>query len=86
MIWDSKSTFINNSMIIPLQPKLTTTPRTWSGLLFTKLQVHLVWTSPLNLLISSMEVNGLNGGEGANAGMLSQFLTKGSNTLGKEGK
>jgi hypothetical protein len=42
MIWDRKSnSFINNSMIIPLQSKSATVPRTWSGLLFTKIQVHL---------------------------------------------
>ena len=52
MIWDKKSTsFINNSMIIPSKPKLTTAPRTWSGLLFTKIQVHICMASPLNLLL-----------------------------------
>ena len=59
MIWDRESNyFINNTMIIPLQSKLAIVPRTWSGLLFTKLQVHLCMASPLNLLISSWEVNG----------------------------
>jgi hypothetical protein len=40
------------------------------------LQVHLEWNSPLNLLIASMEGNG----------MLRKYLIKGNKILGKEGK
>jgi len=59
MIWEREiNYFINNLMIIPLQPNLTTAPRTWSGLLFTGIQVDLFMASPLNLLISYWEVNG----------------------------
>jgi hypothetical protein len=36
------NSFIHNTKIIPLQSKSATIPRTWSGLLFTMIQVYLV--------------------------------------------
>ena len=43
-----------------LQSELATIARTWSEILFTMLQVHLEWISSINLMITSMEWNGLN--------------------------
>jgi hypothetical protein len=87
MIWDMKSnSFINNSMIIPLQSKLAIDLRTWSRLLFTKLQVHLyvsLSSQPSDLFLGSEWA--LMEEEWANGGMLRQFSQKGCNNLGKEG-
>jgi len=64
----------------------TIIPRNWSGILFTMLQVHLQWASSLNFW--SPQGNGMDWmeEEGANEGMLRQYLTKGIKRLGKEGK